>query len=167
MQCIVLWGTLGHRCPFSPNNMQVVQDTRDTPQIPYRVSLRWADGSLAEFRPHGVDQITSNATSLNISKARAAFPHRHQNCWKSPQGPKDIIAGMGHMSVRPIRNFSTKVDWPFTVQVPFWHWISGMLQHHGPMQENACDQLIERNVGAIKVSGCTKSMFMPPEFIAS
>jgi hypothetical protein len=41
--------------------------------IQYKALLRRRDGSIAEIMPYGVDKITGNATSLNLSKAKALF----------------------------------------------------------------------------------------------
>jgi hypothetical protein len=43
-------------------------------KMPYRALLRKSDGPVVEFRPYGVDIITENAVSLNISSAKKAFP---------------------------------------------------------------------------------------------
>jgi hypothetical protein len=32
------------------------------------------DRSLAEFRPYGVDKITGDAASMDLSKAKSTFP---------------------------------------------------------------------------------------------
>ncbi len=42
--------------------------------VQYRALLRRRDGSFVEIKPNGVDKITGNASSLNLSKAKALFP---------------------------------------------------------------------------------------------
>jgi hypothetical protein len=69
-------------------------------QIQYRALLRRTDGSLAEFRPQRVDHMTSDATSLDLSRILRLFLKCQSSC-KCPQGPIDILIGMDHMCEAP------------------------------------------------------------------
>jgi hypothetical protein len=60
--------------------------------------LRKIDGTLSEFRLNGVDM--GNAVSLDISRAKKAFPLVAQKL-ASPRGPIDILVGMDYMDEAP------------------------------------------------------------------
>ncbi len=62
--------------------------------------LRHRYGSIAEILPYGVDRITGNATSLNLSKAKALFP-AVASTLESPAGPIQLLIGMDHMEEAP------------------------------------------------------------------
>ncbi len=66
----------------------------------YKALLRRRDGSIAEIMPYGVDKITGNATSLNLSKAKALFPSV-ASMLESPAGPIQLLVGMDHMEEAP------------------------------------------------------------------
>ncbi len=68
--------------------------------IQYKALLRRRDGSIAEIMPYGVDKITGNATSLNLSKAKALFPSVG-SMLESPAGPIQLLIGMDHMEEAP------------------------------------------------------------------
>jgi hypothetical protein len=68
--------------------------------VQYRALLRRRDGSIAEIKPYGVDKITGNATSLNLSKAKALFPSASSEL-ESPAGPIQLLIGMDHMEEAP------------------------------------------------------------------
>ncbi len=68
--------------------------------VQYRALLRRRDGSIAEIKPYGVDKITGNATSLNLSKAKALFPSAAHEL-ESPAGPIQWLIGMDHMEEAP------------------------------------------------------------------
>ncbi len=66
----------------------------------YKALLRRRDGSIAEILPYGVDKITGNAASLNLSKAKALFPSVASTL-ESPAGPIQLLIGMDHMEEAP------------------------------------------------------------------
>ncbi len=66
----------------------------------YRALLRRRDGSIAEIKPYGVDKITGNVTSLNLSKAKALFLSAASEL-ESPVGPIQLLIGMDHMEEAP------------------------------------------------------------------
>jgi hypothetical protein len=68
--------------------------------VQYKALLRRRDGSVAEILPYGVDRITGNATSLNLSKAKSLFPSVASNL-ESPAGPIQLLIGMDHMEEAP------------------------------------------------------------------
>jgi hypothetical protein len=68
--------------------------------VQYKALLRRRDGSFAEILPYGVDRITGNATSLNLSKAKALFP-AVASTLESPAGPIQLLIGMDHMEEAP------------------------------------------------------------------
>ncbi len=68
--------------------------------VQYKALLRRRDGSIAEILPYGVDKITGNATSLNLSKAKALFPSEASTL-KSLAGPIQLLIGMDHMEETP------------------------------------------------------------------
>ena len=59
----------------------------------YKALLRRRDGSITEILPYGVNRITGNAVSLNLSKAEALFPGAAGNL-ESPAGPIQLLVGM-------------------------------------------------------------------------
>jgi hypothetical protein len=68
--------------------------------VQYKALLRRRDGSIAEILPYGVDKITGNAASLNLSKAKALFPSV-AGTLESPAGPIQLLIGMDHMEEAP------------------------------------------------------------------
>ncbi len=62
----------------------------------YKALLRRRDGSIAEILPYGVDRITGNAVSLNLSKAKTFFSSVADNL-ESPAGPIQLLVEMDHM----------------------------------------------------------------------
>ncbi len=72
----------------------------DESSVQYRALLRRRDGSIAEILPYGVDKITGNAASLNLSKAKALFPSVASTL-ESPAGPIQLLIGMDHMEKAP------------------------------------------------------------------
>jgi hypothetical protein len=66
----------------------------------YKALLKRRDGSVAEILPNRVDRITGNATSLNLSKAKALFPSVASTL-ESPVGPIQLLIGMDHMEEAP------------------------------------------------------------------
>jgi hypothetical protein len=68
--------------------------------VQYRTLLRRRDGSIAEIKPYGVDKIMGNATSLNLSKAKALFPSAVSEL-ESLAGPVQLLIGMDHMEEAP------------------------------------------------------------------
>jgi hypothetical protein len=68
--------------------------------VQYKALLRRRDGSVAEILPYGVDRITGNAASLNLSKAKALFPSVASTL-ESPAGPIQLLIGMDHMEEAP------------------------------------------------------------------
>jgi hypothetical protein len=61
-------------CTASMQITGVDQGGKNKSQIQYKVLLHQIDGSLAEFRPYGVNQITSDAVRLDLLKAKDLFP---------------------------------------------------------------------------------------------
>jgi hypothetical protein len=68
--------------------------------VQYKALLRRLDGSIAEFKPYGVDKITGNASSMNLNKAKALFPFAARQL-ESPAGPIQLLIGMDHMEEAP------------------------------------------------------------------
>ncbi len=77
--------------------------------VHYKALLRRRDGSIVEILPYGVDKITGNAASLNLSKAKALFPSVASTLespaglssyssvwitWRRPQGKKIELKGL-------------------------------------------------------------------------
>jgi hypothetical protein len=90
--CTVLWDTgaqislLTHQnskeagfkvCPASIQISGVGAGSKMKSKVQYRVLLKKIDGSVAEFRPYGIDKITGYAESMYLSKAKSTFPAMH------------------------------------------------------------------------------------------
>ncbi len=86
--------------------------------VQYKALLRRRDGSIAEILPYGVDRITGNAISLNLSKAKTLFPSVASNL-ESPAGPIQLLVGMDHMEEAPKEETRAQGDRP--VQLEVWH----------------------------------------------
>ncbi len=99
-ECIVLWDSgaqvslVTHeyarkaglkRRPASIRITGVGAGSGGESSVQYKALLRRRDGSIAEILPYGVERITGNATSLNLSKAETLFPVA-AGTW-SPRGP--------------------------------------------------------------------------------
>ncbi len=114
-KCTVLWDTgaqislvthqyaekagFGRR-PASIRIMGVGAGGGGESNVQYRALLRRQDGSIVEIKPYEVDKITGNASSLNLSKAKALFPFAAREL-ESPAGPIQLLIGMDHMEEAP------------------------------------------------------------------
>jgi hypothetical protein len=121
--------------------------------VQYKALLRRRDGSLAEILPYGVDRITGNAASLNLSKAKALFPSVASTL-ESPAGPIQLLIGMDHMEEAPreeeraqgVALYSSKFGTGYVTG-------GNMTQPFG--QEPT----------SVRVLSCRTTLFNPPEFI--
>jgi hypothetical protein len=68
--------------------------------VQYQALLRRRDGTTAMILPYGVEKITGNATSLDLSKAKALFPTA-AGALESPAGPVQLLVGMDHIEEIP------------------------------------------------------------------
>jgi hypothetical protein len=114
-ECIVLWdsgaqvslvtheyarGAGFKRRPASIRITGVGAGSGGESSVQYKALLRRRDGSIAEILPYGVDRITGNAVSLNLSKAKSLFPSVASNL-ESPAGLIQLLVGMDHMEEAP------------------------------------------------------------------
>ncbi len=167
-ECIVLWdsgaqvslvtheyarGAGFRRRPASIRITGVGAGSGGESSMQYKALLRRRDGSVAEILPYGVDRITGNATSLNLSKAKALFP-AVASTLESPAGPIQLLIGMDHMEEAPreeeraqrVALYSSKFGTGY---------ITGENMTHPPGQEPA----------SVRVLSCRMTLFNPPEFI--
>jgi hypothetical protein len=167
-ECIVLWdsgaqvslvtheyarGAGFRRRPASIRITGVGAGSGGESSVQYKVLLRRRDGSLAEILPYGVDRITGNATSLNLSKAKALFPSVASTL-ESPAGPIQLLIGMDHMEEAPreeeraqgVALYSSKFGKGY---------VTGGNMTHPPGQEPT----------SVRVLSCRTTLFNPPEFI--
>jgi hypothetical protein len=115
--------------------------------------LRRRDGSVAEILPYGVDRITGNATSLNLSKAKSLFLSVADNL-ESPAGPIQLLVGMDHMEEAPKEEMRAQ----------------GVALHSskfgtGYVTGGDMTQLSGQEPTSVRVLSCRTTFFNPPEFI--
>ncbi len=124
--------------------------------LQYRALLRRRDGSIAEIKPYGVDKITGNASSLNLSKAKALFPFAAPEL-ESPAGPIQLLIGMDHMEEAP-----REEDHAQGVALYRSRFVTRYVAE-GDMSYQTSHQ---HRVGPpAKVLSCRTGLFNPPEFI--
>ncbi len=119
----------------------------------YRALLRRRDGSIAEILPYGVDRITGNAVSLNLSKAKSLFPAVISNL-ESPAGPIQLLVGMDHMEEAPKEEMRAQGIALYSSRFGTGY-ITGGDMTQPPEQEST----------SVRVLSCRTTFFNPPEFI--
>jgi hypothetical protein len=167
-ECIVLWdsgaqvflvtheytkGAGFRRRPASIPITGVGAGSGGESSVQYKALLRRRDGSIEEILPYGVDKITGNATSLNLSKAKALFPSVASTL-ESPAGPIQLLNGMDHMEEAPreeeraqgVALYSSKFGTGY---------VTGGNMTLPPGQEPT----------SVRVLSCRTMLFNPPEFI--
>jgi hypothetical protein len=167
-KCIVLWdsgaqvslvthdyarGAGFRRRPASIRNTGVGAGSGGESSVQYKALLRRRDGSVEEILPYGVDRITGNATSLNLSKAKARFP-AVASTLESPAGPIQLLIGLDHMEEAPreeeraqgVALYSSKFGTGY---------VTGGNMTYQPGQEPT----------SVRVLSCRTTLFNPPEFI--
>ncbi len=115
--------------------------------------MRRRDGSIAEILPYGVDKITGNATSLNLSKAKGLFPSVASTL-KSPVGPIQLLIGMDHMEEAPREEDQAQGVALYSSRFGTGY-VTGRNMTYPPGQEPT----------PVKVLSCRTMLFNPPEFI--
>jgi hypothetical protein len=68
--------------------------------VQYKVLLKKIDGSVAEFTLYGVDKITGDAASTDLSKAKSNFLAEYRDL-ESPGRSICLLIGMDHMEDAP------------------------------------------------------------------
>jgi hypothetical protein len=169
--CTVLWDTgaqislVTHRYareagfksrPASIQISGVGTGEKNKSKVQYRALLRRRDGSIAEFTPCGVEEITGDAIRMNLNKARALFPSAACKL-ESPEGPIHMLIGMDHMKDAPRER-----DRAEGVVLYHSEFNTGYVAC-GNMSQEPCDQA--RKGSAVKVLSCRNGLFNPPEFI--
>jgi hypothetical protein len=119
--------------------------------VQYKALLRRRDGSVAEILPYGVDRITGNATSLNLSKT--LFP-AVASTLESPAGPIQLLIGMDHMEEAPKEEMRAQGVALYSSKFGTGY-ITGGNMTHPPGQEPT----------SVRVLSCRTTLFNPPEFI--
>ncbi len=119
----------------------------------YKALLRRRDGSVAEILPYGVDRITGNATSLNLSKAKALFPSV-ASALESPAGPIQLLIGMDHMEEAPKEEERAQGVALYSSRFGTGY-VTGGNMTHPPGQEPT----------SVRVLSCRTTLFNSPEFI--
>jgi hypothetical protein len=121
--------------------------------VQYKALLRRRDGSVAEILPYGVNKITGNATSLNLSKAKALFL-AVASTLESPAGPIQLLVRMDHMEeaqreekmAQGVALYSSKFGTGY---------VTGGNMTYPPGQEPA----------SVRLLSCRTTLFNSPEFI--
>jgi hypothetical protein len=124
--------------------------------VQYRALLRRRDGSITEIKPYGVDKITGNASSLNLSKAKALFPFAAREL-ESPAGPIQLLIGMDHMEEAPREEDRAQGVALYRSRFGTGYVAGGNMGYQLSHQHR---------VGPpVKVLSCRTGLFNPPEFI--
>jgi hypothetical protein len=113
----------------------VVAGSGGESSVQYKALLKRRDGSVAEILPYGVDRITGNATSLNLSKAKALFPSVASTL-ESLAGPIQLLIGMDHMEEAP-REVERAQGVAF-IQLEVWHGLRYRWGYDTPTRAGAC-----------------------------
>ncbi len=121
--------------------------------VQYKALLRRRDGSIAEILPYLVDKITGNATSLNLSKAKALFLSVASTL-ESPAGPIQLLIGMDHMEEAPREEERAQGVALYSSRFSTGYVTSGNMTYP-PGQEPT----------SVRVLSCRTRLFNPPEFI--
>jgi hypothetical protein len=121
--------------------------------VQYRALLRRRDGSIAEIMPYGVDMITGNAASLNLSKAKALFASV-ASMLESPAGPIQLLIGMDHMEEAPREEDRAQGVALYSSRFGTGYVTGGNM---------TC--LPGQQPTPVKVLSCRTMLFNPPEFI--
>ncbi len=168
VECIVLWdsgaqvslvtheyarGAGFKRQPASIRITGVGAGSGGESSVQYKALLRRRDGSVAEILPYGVDRITGNATSLNLSKAKSLFSSVASSL-ESPAGPIQLLVGMDHMEEAPKEEVRAQ-----GVALCSSKFGTGYVTG-GDMT-----QLPEQEPTSVRVLSCRTTFFNPPEFI--
>ncbi len=121
--------------------------------VQYKALLRRRDGSVAEILPYGVDRITGNATSLNLSKAKALFPSVASTL-ESPAGPIQLLIGMDHMEEAPREQERAQGVALYSSRFGTGYVTGGDMTHPPGLEPTS-----------VRVLSCRTTLFNPPEFI--
>ncbi len=121
--------------------------------VQYKALLMRRDGSIAEIMPYGMDKITGNAISLNISKAKALFPSV-ASMLESPAGPIQLLIGMDHMEEAPREEDRAQGVALYRSRFGTGYVAGGNM---------TC--LPGQQPTPVKVLSCRTMLFNPPEFI--
>ncbi len=166
-ECIVLWdsgaqvslvtheyarGAGFRRWPASIRITGVVAGSGGESSVQYKALLKRRDGSVAEY---GVDRITGNATSLNLSKAKALFPSVASTL-ESPAGPIQLLVGMDHMEEAPREVERAQGVVLYSSKFGTGYVTDGDMTH--PFGQEPA---------SVRVLSCRTTLFNPPEFITA
>jgi hypothetical protein len=167
-ECIVLWdsgaqvslvtheyarGAGFKRRPASIRITGVGAGSGGESSVQYKALLRRRDGSIAEILPYGVDGITGNAISLNLSKAKTLFPSVASNL-ESPAGPIQLLVGMDHMEETPKEETRAQGIALYSLKFGTGYITGGdMTLPQG------------QEFTSVRVLSCRTTFFNPPEFI--
>ncbi len=121
--------------------------------VQYRALLRRRDGSIAEITPYRVDRIMGNATSLNLSKAKALFPSV-ASMLESPAGPIQMLVGMDHMEEAPKEEDRAQGVALYSSRFGTGYVTGGNMTYLPGEQPTP-----------VRVLSCRTVLFSPPEFI--
>ncbi len=119
----------------------------------YKALLKRRDGSVTEILPYGVDRVTGNATSLNLSKAKSLFPSVASNL-ESPAGSIQLLVGMDHMEEAPKEEMRAQGVALYSSKFGTGY-VTGGNMTQPPRQEPT----------SVRVLSCRTTFFNPPEFI--
>jgi hypothetical protein len=121
--------------------------------VQYKALLRRRDGSVAAILPYGVDRITGNAVSLNLSKAKTLFPSVASNL-ESPAGRIQLLIGMDHMEEAPKEETRAQGVALYSSRFGTGYVTGGdMTAPQG------------QEFTSVRVLSCRTTFFNPPEFI--
>ncbi len=125
----------------------------------YRVLLKKIDGSVAEFRPYGVNKITGDAIIMDLSKAKTTFPTVFQDM-ESPGGLIRLLIGMDHFEDAPREQERGKnlVLYKSAFETGY------MVCRNMSSNEGTGGGSLRQSVPQ-KVLSCRSVLFEPPEFI--
>ncbi len=167
-ECIVLWDSgaqvslVTHeyaieaglkRRPASIRITGVGAGSGGESSVQYKALLRRRDGSVAEILPYGVNRITGNAVSLNLSKAESLFPSVASNL-ESPAGPIQLLIGMDHMEEAPKEEMRAQGIALYSSKFGTGYVTGGDMTPHQSLRASS-----------VKVLSCRTTLFNPPEFL--
>ncbi len=118
----------------------------------YKALLRRRDGSVAEILPYGVNRITGNAVSLNLSKAETLFPSVAGNL-ESPAGPIQLLVGMDHMEEAPREEMRAQGVALYSSKFGTGYVTGGDMTPYQSQEPTS-----------VRVLSCRTTLFNPPEF---
>jgi hypothetical protein len=167
-ECIVLWDSgaqvslVTHeyareaglkRRPASIRITGVGAGSGGESSVQYKALLRRRDGSVAEIWPYGVNRITGNAVSLNLSKAEILFPSVAGNL-ESPAGPIQLLIGMDHMEEAPREEMRAQGVALYSSKFGTGYVTGGDMTPYQSQEPTS-----------VRVLSCRTTLFNPPEFL--